>query len=168
MDPNLIVSYSSSAGYLAGKNEIHAILTKLGDQKSQQELLVPGIIAVTTILKSRDVVEEICELMANDPESVKFTLKWVPADYWCDATIDGIKNAIKEEIKDLIVADDQYMIEILPHRTLLKPEQILDAIKPWLKGEINAERPQKILRIELFDKRATVTLLKPKNIFSKE
>jgi len=168
MDPNLIVYYSSSAGYLAGKNEIHAILTKLGDQKSQQELLVPGIIAVTTVFKSRDVVEEIRDLMANDPESVKFTVKWVPADYWCDATIEGIKTTVKEEIKDLIVADDQYIIEILPHRTALKPEQILEAIKPWLKGKLNPEHPQKILRIELFDTRATVTLLKPKDIFSKE
>jgi len=167
MDPNLIASYSSSGGYLAGKNEIHAILTKLGDQKSGQELLVPGIIGISTVLKSRDVIEELRELAASDPDSIKFTLKWVPADYWCDATLDAIKTTFKEEIKDLILADDQYVIEILPHRTSLKTEQILDAIKPWLRGKIS-EHPQKILRIELFDKRATVTLLKPKDIFSRE
>jgi tRNA(Ser,Leu) C12 N-acetylase TAN1 len=168
MDPNLIVSYSSSAGYLAGKNEIHAILTKLGDQKSQPELLVPGIIGVATVLKSRDVIEELHDMTASDPDAIKCTLKWVPADNWCDSTPDGIKNTIKEEIKDLMVADDQYLIEILPHRTSLKPDDILNTIKPWLKGRINADHPQKILRIELFDKRASITLLKPKDIFNRE
>jgi tRNA(Ser,Leu) C12 N-acetylase TAN1 len=167
MDPNIIVSYSSSAGYLASKNEIHAILTKLGDQKSQPELLVPGIIGVATVLKSRDVVEELRDMIINDPDAIKCTLKWVPADNWCDAALDGIKNCIKEEIKDLMVADDQYAIEILPHRTSLKSDEILAAIKPWLKGKIS-DRPMKILRIELFDKRAAVTLLKPKDIFSRE
>ncbi len=167
MDPNLIVSYSSSAGYLAGKNEIHAILTKLGDQKSQPELLVPGIIGVSTILKSRDVIEELREMAANNPDAIKCALKWVPADNWCDAAVEGIKNCVKEEIKDLMVADDHYAVEILPHRTSLKPEQILEAVKPWLKGKIS-DRPMKILRIELFDRKAAITLLKPKDIFSKE
>lgn len=167
MDPNLIVSYSSSAGYLAGKNEIHAILTKLGDQKSQPELLVPGVIGVSTVLKSRDVVEELRDMIVNDPDFIKCTLKWLPADNWCDATIESIKNTIKEEIKDLMVADDQYIIEILPHRTSLKQEDILAAINPWLKGKIS-DRPIKILRIELFDKKAAITLLKPKDIFSRE
>ncbi|MEM3154725.1 MAG: hypothetical protein QW165_04135 [Candidatus Woesearchaeota archaeon] len=167
MDSNLIVSYSSSAGYLAAKGEIHNLLTRFGDQKSRQELLVPGIIAVTTALKSREVVEELHEIAANDPEAIKCTTQWVPADNWCDATIDGIKNVIKEEIKDLFVADDQYAIEILQHRTSLKTDDILNAIKPFLKGRI-VDRPMKILRIELFDKRASVTLLKPKDMFRRE
>jgi len=168
MDLNIIVSYSSSAGYLSGKNEIHSILTRLGDQKSEQELLIPGIIGVATVLKSRDLIEELHEMAASDPDAIKHTLKWVPADFWCDATLDSIKATVKEEIKDLLVADDQYIIEILPHRTSLKPEQILSAVKPLLKGKINPDHPQKILRIELFDKHAAITLLKPKDIFSRE
>lgn len=167
MDPNLIVSYSSSAGYLAGKNEIHAILTKLGDQKSEQELLIPGIIGVATVLKARNIIEELHDMTASDPDAIKCTLKWVPADYWCDATLESIKTTVKEEIKDLFVADDQYIVEILPHRTSLKPEDILTTIKPLLRGKINADHPQKILSIELFDKKASITLLKPKDIFSK-
>lgn len=167
MDPNLIVSYSSSGGYMSGKSEIQNLLTKLGDQKAEQELLAPGIIGVATVLKSRDVVEEIKELSINDPESIKFTTKWVPADFWCTASVDSIKTTVKEEIKDLILADDQYMLEILPHRTSLKPESIIDALRPLLKGKINVERPQKILRIELFDK-VSITLLKPKDIFFKQ
>jgi len=168
MDPNLIISYSSSAGYMSGKSEIQDLLTTLGDQKANQELLAPGIIGVATVLKSRDVIEELREFAANDPESIKCTTKWVPADFWCDANVEAIKSLVKEEIKDLILPEDQYMLEILPHRTSLKPESIIDALRPWLKGKISVERPQKILRIELFDNKASITLLKPKDIFVRE
>jgi hypothetical protein len=164
---NLIVQYDSKAGYLSGKNEIHNILTKLGDQKSEQELLVPGFIGVKTILVARNVVEELREMYANDPESVKATVKWVPADYWCDATVEKILLTVKEEVKDLFLPSDPYSIQILPHKTALKSDEIISAIKPWLKGTIS-DFPQKILRIELFDKKASVTLLKPKDIFSRE
>jgi len=166
MEPNLLVSYDPKGGYLAGKNEIHNILTKLGDQKSDQTLMVPGIIGVSTSLKARDVVEEVRELFVSEPLSLNFTLKWVPADYWCDATLDTIKSVVKEDIKDLFLPDDQYAIDVVKHKSELHREDIIQTIAPLLKGKVNLDYPQKILRIELFDKRASVSLLKPKDIFS--
>ncbi len=166
MDPNLLVSYDPKGGYMSGKGEIHNILTKLGDQKAEQELLVPGIIGVKTKLVARDVVEEVREMYVGDPNALNFAIKWVPVDYWCDATIDSIKAVVKEEIKDMITSTDHYAIEIVKHRSALQPEKITEAISPMLRGKMNIEHPQKILRIELFDNKAAVTLLQPKNIFS--
>ena len=166
MDPNLLVSYDSKSGYMSGKSEIHNILTKLGDQKAEMELLVPGIISVKTTLDAREVVEEVREMFAGDPNSLSCTLKWVPVDYWCDATPDQIKATVKEEIKDLFVPDDQYVVDVLAHRSALTSEQIISAIVPLLKGKVNLDHPQKVIRIELFDKRACVSLLKPADIFS--
>ncbi len=166
MDPNILVSYDPKGGYMSGKGEIHNILTRLGDQKSDQELLVPGIIGVKTKLDAREVVEEVRETYAGDPNSLSFTVKWVPADYWCDATLDSIKAMVKEEIKDMFMADDVYAIDVVKHRCELHREQVIEAVAPFLKGKVNLDFPQKILRIELFDNRASITLLKPKDIFS--
>lgn len=152
---------------MSGKGEIHNILTKLGDQKSEQELLVPGIIGVKTKLDAREVVEEIREMYAGDPNSLSFTIRWVPADYWCDAIIENIKTTIKEEIKDLFTADDQYFVDVANHKGQFQKEQITGAIIPLLKGKVNPDHPQKVVRIELFDKRACVSLLKPADIFSR-
>lgn len=166
MDPNLLVSYDARGGYMSGKSEIHNILTKLGDQKSDQELLVPGIIGVKTKLAGRDVVEEVREMFASDPNFLTHTLKWVPADLWCAGTLDAIKAVVREDIKEMFAADDQYAIDVVKHRSDLHAEQIVEAIAPMLRGKVNLEHPQKILRIELFDKLASVTLLKPKDVFS--
>ncbi len=166
MDPNLLVSYDSKAGYFSGKSEIHNLLVKFGDQKEEMELMVPGIIGVKTKLNARDLIEDLKEMHATDPTSVSFTLKWVPADYWCSADVNSIVNIVKEEIKDMFLADDVYSIEVIMHKSNLDQEKIIQAIAPWLKGKINSDHPQKILRIELFDNRASVTLLLPKNIFN--
>lgn len=166
MDPNLLVSYDSKAGYFSGKSEIHNLLVKFGDQKEEMELMVPGIIGVKTKLNARDLIEDLKEMHATDPTSVSFTLKWVPADYWCSADVNSIVNIVKEEIKEMFLADDVYSIEVIMHKSNLDQEKIIQAIAPWLKGKINSDHPQKILRIELFDNRASVTLLLPKNIFN--
>jgi tRNA(Ser,Leu) C12 N-acetylase TAN1 len=151
---------------MSGKDEIHNVLTKLGDQKAEQELLVPGIIGVKTNLDAREVVEEVREMYAGDPNSLSFTLRWVPVDYWCDATIDKIKTTVKEEIKDLFTADDQYFVDVVNHRSGLQNEHITETIALMLKGKVNPDHPQKVIRIELFDKRACVSLLKPADVFS--
>ena len=166
MAPNLLVYYDPDAGYMSGKGEVHAILTDLGDQKAEQELVVPGVIGVSTVLKARSVVEEARELFLAEPLSFTCTIKWVPVDFWCNATIDEIKAVVKEEIKDMIVSDDLYSIEIVKHRSELHEEQIIEAVTPMLRGKVSLDHPQKILRIELCDTKASVTLLRPENVFS--
>ncbi|VVB80827.1 Uncharacterised protein [uncultured archaeon] len=166
MEPNLLVSYNPNAGYFSGKAEIHNLLVKFGDQKEEMELMVPGIIGVKTKLDARNLIEDLRERYVSDPNVLSATLKWVPADYWCDATVDVIVKTVKEEVKDMFLRDDVYAIEVINHKSDLHHEQIIEAIVPWLKGKVDLEHPQKILRIELFDKQASVTLLLPKNIFS--
>ena len=166
MEPNLLVSYDSKGGYFSGKSEIHNLLVKFGDQKEDMELMVPGIIGVKTKLNARDLIEDLREMHASDPSSLNFTLKWVPADYWCNATLDDIKRIVREEIREMFLPDDVYAVEVLNHKSDLHHEQIIEAVAPLLKGKVNIDRPRKILRIELFDKQASVTLLKPKDILS--
>ena len=164
MDPNLLVSYSSNAGYFAGKTEIHNVLTKFGDQKEEMELMAPGIIGVKTKLDARKLIEDLRDSYASDPNLLSATVKWVPADFWCDANIESIVKTVKEEIKDMFLREDVYSIDINKHKSDLNEEQIVQAVTSWLRGKLG-EHFVKILRIELFDKRASVTLLLPKNVF---
>jgi len=166
MEANILVSYDPRGGYLTGRNEIHDILTKLGDQKSDISLIVPGIIGVTTKLKARDAIEEVKELFLSDPRSVNSALKWVPVDAWCDETVESIKKLVSDDIKNLIVEDDLFKIDVIKHKSELHTDEIVEAIAPLLKGKVELDHPQKILRIDLFGRRSAVTLLKPKDIFS--
>jgi len=162
MEINIVIYYSSDAGFMTAKQEIHNILTKLGDQKEETELVVPGVIGLKTKLDARKVIDELNELYVNDPNSVTATVKWIPVDYWCNADNKSILDVFKDEFKTMFSETDHYNIEI----TNEKPG-LLDTLKPWIKGTINKEKPQKILKIELFGENAYISLLRPHNIFSK-
>ena len=164
MEPNLIVHYGS-AGYLYTKNEIHNILTKLGDQKEEQELLTPGIIGVQTKLPARKAVEEARELYLTDPDRIIATTMWIPADNWTDTNLDAIKRTIREDIRDFLTQDDTYTIEITEHNSPVASEDVIRTITPLLNGKLDYERPKKRLIIELFEKKTMITLALQKDVF---
>ncbi len=160
--PNLIIKYSQKYGYIAGRAEIHNLLARLGDQKEEQELIIPGIIGVKTSLNPRRVVEEITEIHLAEPNSLNATIAWVPADYWCEASVESIQSTIKEEVA--MLPDDQYTVEIILNNNKLEKEKLEDALKKVIKAKYSPV-PKKIIRIEIFDKQAAITVLKPREEF---
>lgn len=164
MDPNLIVTYGT-AGYLAAKNEVHNCLTGLGDQKSEQELLVPGVLGVKTKLAARKVLEELKDLHVQDPQNMTVTNSWFPADFWCETNIDAIRNVVKEEIKDMMTASDRYDLQVINRKGSLSRDELVAELKPLLKGTMTEEFPNKLVRIEVFDKLTCVTLVLVRDVF---
>lgn len=156
MDHNIIVKYGN-AGYLAAKGEIHAVLVKLGDQKAEQELLQPGVIGVKTKMDSRKVIEDARELYLSDPDSFKATKQWIPADYWCDATLEAIRKTFRDEIREFVIAQDHYTISFAKNKSALTEEEVVGMIVPQLAGTIDVDHPQKTLFVEVYDK-AVLTL----------
>lgn len=156
MEPNIIVKYGN-AGYLAAKAEIHAVLVKLGDQKAEQELLQPGAIGVKTKIDARKCIEDARELYLGDPDSFKATKQWIPADYWCEPTLEAIKKTLREEIKEFVTPLDHYCISFAKNKSSLSDEEVIGMIVPQLAGKIDADHPQKTLFVEIYDK-AVLTL----------
>ncbi|PIN74715.1 hypothetical protein COV18_05845 [Candidatus Woesearchaeota archaeon CG10_big_fil_rev_8_21_14_0_10_37_12] len=167
MEPNLLVKYSSQSGYLTGRSEVHGIINRLGDKNSEQELLAPGIMAVQTELKARKVTEELRDMYATDPDSIRHTTLWLPVDNWCDASEIAIRKSLEEDIKPLFTESDQYRIEIYCHKGELTAEKLKRLVLLFLKGTINEENPQKILRMDLFLENVAITVMRPKDIFSR-
>ena len=155
MEPSVLVKYGS-AGYFSAKKEVHNILSKLGDLKSDAELFAPGFLMVKTKFKGHELVEEARELFLSDPRLFSSTSLWIPVDYWCSA--EEIPKIIKEDIAQLINVDDEYEIEIIG------PSDLLDKIIPLIKGKPNYNS-QKIIRIQVSNNNAAISFLKPNDVF---
>lgn len=164
MEANLIVYYAAHGGYLSSKIEVHNLLTKFGDQKADIELLCPGVMAVKTSLDARKVVDNLSDLYVKEPSALNYTVKWIPVDYWCSPA--EIVSTVKDEYRTMFAPTDQFSVKIVS-RGKLNEQELLSSLKPFLRGSINDEHPQKILRIEVFDKLVAVALLRPHNIISK-
>jgi len=150
-----------------GKAEIQDTLTKLGDQKAEMELIVPGIIGVTTELTARVVVDEVREMFLTDPMHFKATSTWAVVDYWCPANVDDIAKVVRQEIQEVVTENDRFAVHVITHRSELDEKKVVEAVLPLIRGKENVDHPQKIVRIELFDEAATVSLIAPSNVFVK-
>src|ERR1041385_2827466 len=93
---NVLVTYGS-AGYFAAKKEVQAILTKLGDQKAQIDLIAPGSIGILTKIPAKKLVEDLRELYLSDPEVLSTTGDWIPLEYWCASTVPAVVKVIRDE-----------------------------------------------------------------------
>src|SRR3989344_9619385 len=160
MEPVLIVKYGS-AGYFSAKKEVHNVIAKLGDQKDDEELFAPGFITVITKCDGRKVVEEARELFMSNPDGFSCTSEWIPVTVWCST--DEIVKTIKEDIAQLITAEEEYSIEIIKHQNQITDEEIINKIVPLLKGK-PGYNPYKTIRIQIAEKKVAISLLKPNDV----
>jgi len=167
MPANLLVSYNPDAGYMNGKAEIQNTLTKLGDQKAEMELIVPGMIGVTTELTARVVVEEVREMFLGDPQHFKATSTWSVVDYWCPANVDDIVKVVKQEIREVIADNDQFAVHVITHRSELDENKVFEAVLSLIRGKENVDHPKKVIRIELFDESVSISLIAPSDVFTR-
>ena len=166
-DYNLLVSYTREGGYFAAKQEIKMLLKKLGEEKPVvAKTIASGIVGVKTSLDSRKVIEEIRELYATNPLEIAFTLKWVPVDNWCSAEMEEMKKVVAQ-IKDEIKPGERWAMEVEKRRfEKYHTQEIIKELAGLIEEKVDLERPDKILRVEIIDGFAGISVLKPREIFS--
>ena len=162
MDASIIVRYGS-LGYISAKREVHEILTRIGDQKSDADLLIPGSLGVKTKIDARKAITEAREIFMTDPERFRATKEWIPIDYWCDAVSSEIVKIIKEDIAHLI-KNENYSIEIIKNQSAISEEDILTKSIPRIEGKVDYSARKRI-HIEIFGQKVAISLLKAQDIF---
>jgi len=162
----LCVSYDSNAGYFAAKNEIVQLLRAMGDQKAEVELLAPGLLLVKTNNVSRKVTEELHERYVNDPESIKATFQWIPADFLCAPSLTDIKSTVREELNFLIIPTDTYRLSVVSVNQNVNEKELRKTVLGILRGK-ESETAQHEVRIEVYNENAFVCYLRNKDIFTR-
>ncbi len=146
------------------KGELYNILSKLGDQKADTELLGPGTIAVTTVLNSRRVIESVQDNFVGDPDSVRFVKKMIPVDFFID--LSELKSTVREDIRP-VIQDNLYRVDVFVHRGNADNNLIRNEVVELIRGRVNEDHPQLIVRVDIFESKAVIGLLKGSDIFSR-
>lgn len=165
-DFNLLVSCSWSL-WREAADEVKRILKELGDENPLvRPTLAKGILGVRTTLDSRFVVRKVREMFEKDPWSVQYTLKWVPIDAWTASDIDSIKEGVSG-IKDRISKGEKWRMTVEKRRyTKHHKSEIIKEVAELIDEEVDLEKPDKILRIEIIGRYAGLSILKPDETFS--
>ena len=164
--PNLLVSCSWSL-WKEAVDEVKRVLKELGDEYPLvTRTLARGILGVRTSLDSRFVVQEVREMFKKDPWCVQYTLKLIPIDAWTSSDIDSIRDGVSE-IKDRILKGEKWRMTVEKRRyTRHHKSEIIKEIAELIDEEVDLEKPEKILRIEIIGRYAGLSILKPDETFS--
>ncbi|HON11117.1 MAG TPA: THUMP domain-containing protein [Chitinispirillaceae bacterium] len=163
---NLLVSHRFKEQQEA-HDEIVELLNKLGDTQPQVvDTSVKGIIGVKTSLDARNVTAQLRSLFRENHDNIKFAIKWVPVDNWCDSNIDIMVETVKK-VKDQIGPDETWAMDIEKRKyPNFRTYDILTRLAENIKSRVDLKKPQKILRVDIMGPEAGISVLKPEDIFS--
>lgn len=165
-DFNLLVSCSWGL-YGKAKKEITYILKTLGDESPiVKRTIAKGIIGVKTKLDSREVIYELRRLFNEDPFVFLYTLKWVPVDLWTFSDVDSMKEGVRK-LKNRIHAGERWRMTVEKRRYSLHHKiEVIRELADLIDEKVDLENPEKILRVDIIGKYASVAVLKPQDMFS--
>ncbi len=163
---NLLVSHRFKEQQEAFE-EIVSLLNKLGDSQPQVvDTTVKGIIGVKTQIDARTVTSKLRELFRENNENIKFAIKWVPIDNWCDSSLDVMVEMV-QKVKDQIGPDETWAMDIEKRKyPNVRTYDILTRLAENIKARVDLKKPQKILRVDIMGTEAGISVLKPEDIFS--
>jgi tRNA acetyltransferase TAN1 len=149
------------------RREAAYVLRKLGDPTPEVERSdVMGIAIVCTSLDNREVIQK-CKKLYKDGFVFRFTIKWVPVDFWCETSLDSIKKVIDENIVNSIGESETWGMKVEKRRwQKYHTIEIIERLASGINRKANLSNPDKLLRVDVVGERTAISLLKPDEIFS--
>lgn len=165
-DYNLLVSCPWAVSHGAIR-EVADVLKLFGDENPIIERTVArGILGIKTRLDSREVIKMLQSLFLKDPLIFQFTLKWVPSDFWTHSDMNSMKETISK-IRDKILSGERWRMTVEKRRfTLYHKIDIIKELAELISEKVDLENPDKIVRIDIVGRYASVSVLSPNEIFS--
>jgi tRNA acetyltransferase TAN1 len=166
-DFNLLVSYGWGS-WNSARREVLSLLGTFGDTRpSIGRTLAKGVAGVRTSLNNRLVIGSLAEAFQLDPSLVKYTPKWTPIDLWCEATTESMKKSLAS-LKDNVGRNERWMMHVEKRRfTALHKVEIIKELADLIDSKVDLEDPDKIVWIELLGNQAGMSVVRPKEIFSR-
>ena len=126
------------------------------------------------ILKSEDGLAEISvsdakkavKALSKVKSEFQVTNRWIPVEKWCDAKIPAMQKCVKEAAKG-ITAKDKWKMDLGLHRTDLHQKDLIIKLTEVIDNpNVDLEKPSKIVKVEIVEKKAGISLLNKDEIFN--
>lgn len=161
---NLIVSTSRFREEEA-QDEILDLLDLFGDPDAEAEITeVKGLLIAQTALDPMQVIEELKELVAEEPWRVRYILRAIPVEVVVPAELNDIKSAAKELAER--IGSDTFRITVEKRHSPLESMDVIKAVAGEIEGKVNLDNPGWIVLVEIIGGQAGVSVLAPDQLFS--
>ena len=157
-EANLIVTFDPTKEESAKKE----ITEKLAQIKEKGKILkLKEGLAEISVSDSKKTVKALSKL-----KEFNNTNKWIPVEKWCDAKIPAMQKCVNAAAKG-ISSKDKWKIEIGLHRSDLHEKDLIMKLTEGIDNpNVDLEKPTKIVKVEIVDKKAGISLLNKDEIFN--
>ena len=150
------------------KEELERIFDELGDSEIEVNISeMSGILTLKTSLNAIEAVTEIKKRVIDEPWSVRYCLRFIPIQKFCEANIDEIEKTVLELSRN-ISDSDTYRISIEKRNSDVSSKEIITKIASKFTNKVSLEFPDKIISIQILGKNAGISIIRKTDILSIE
>lgn len=148
-------------------SEAWYLFRELGDEGVEAwRTKIPGLIAIRTSLDPFDAVHRLEALARERPWDFRYLLKLTPIEVVVKTDLDEIARAAEELGNRKIAEDETYRVTVNKRATLLKTEEIIQAVASRIKRKVDLRNPDKIVQVEVVAEATGVSVLRPEDVVS--
>ena len=161
---NLLVTFDPNHSSTA-ENELGGILKKIGEKPKIAATEVEGLFKVA-VSDARKVIGRLVDLCRADPNLFVVTHHYVPIDFWCKSELAVMQNKIKPLVSDIGERERWKMNISKRHWDKLGGTELIIKLTDVIDREnVDLNKPQKIIQIEIIGKEAGISLLGSEDLF---
>ena len=144
--------------------EINSILTKLGDSAKIQKAEPSGIIIVKTNKEPELVIQELKDILKDDPWKIRYLKRVIPIEFTSSNTnqlltkIESIKTKIKE--------NETFRITIKKRFSTISTKELIEDIAKLIDRQVNLDKPKWVVQVEIINGIIGVSIIRPENILN--
>jgi tRNA acetyltransferase TAN1 len=147
-------------------SELAYLLGEIGDSSPNVNRTgVSGVITAKTTMVPSDVVDGLRRILSERPYEFRFLLRVIPIEKVVRTDLASIQQ-VSAELGSRIKENETFRITVEKRFTALSTQQIIETAAAQIKREVNLEKPNKILMIEVVGGSTGISLVKPDGILS--
>jgi len=126
---------------------------------------IRGLVAAKTAFNPCEVIEKFRTILQERPYEFRYALRIIPIETVIHTDMEEIKNAATELIKRL-GESETFRVTVEKRFTNIHSRALIEAVATNVTNQVDLEKPDKVLLIEVLGGFTGVSLLKPSNIIS--
>lgn len=167
MKANMLVTYDPMSR-ISAKYEVNQVLKEIEEENPKIiRSKVRGLFKIYLKMDPKEVAKRLYSLCRNESSKFWYTYHWVPVERWCPSTIEKMAEVVEEMAKN-IKPKEQWRMKINKrfynkHHTRELIELLTQNVD---RPNVDLEKPDKTIQIEIIGEEAALSLLEPREHFS--
>ncbi|MDI1494992.1 MAG: RNA methyltransferase [Cenarchaeum symbiont of Oopsacas minuta] len=148
-------------------DEIEKTLEQMGDKSAiAHTTSMSGIITVDTELDPQKIVENMRDLIDDEPWLVRYVMRVIPILQWIESNKDEIVSKVLQMSEKLLPNKLSYRITIEKRNSILSSRDLISAIAEKIPNKVSLENSEAIVLIQILGTRTGISVMRAPAILS--